>query len=308
MSSVHRTTPPPRETAITMALAKSAGAVEAVAPGRWAFTLSNGTDLAASAWIDDGWLLLDAALGVGSPPAPRLWQFLQWNAALGGGARFALHPRQPGLRVRAEVPLDEEVDLGGRVHEAYTGLKAAMRTMEYGPGDGSGVPGDAVRGDLSDLCRQTGWDFSEREPGRLAVDLDVPGAFQQAIVEAYRDRGVAVAVPLLDPAGAEPPAQVCRQALGLLLLRVCGIVRMARAAAETRAGVTQARFEVVFGTSPCVAELTHAFAALSVACRLAAREAAVLWDDETVARAYVEQWQPPTASTQGGSSWDRQRQ
>src|SRR5439155_10563598 len=150
--------------------------------------------------------------------------------------------------------------------------------------------GDAAT-DLRELCGLTGWGFVEREPGRLAVDLDVPGMFWQAIVEARGEVGLSAAVPVLDPtvADAEPPDPVCRQALGLLLLRACGVVRMARAAAKTQDGATHARFEVVFGSQPCVAELTHAFAALSVACRVVSREAAVLWTDEVVARAYIEQ-------------------
>src|SRR5207253_780468 len=214
-----------------------------------------------------------------------------WNAVLDGGARVAVRAGRPGLRACAELPLDDEVDLPRRVLEACAGLKAANERRVcalHGAGDPmTSVSGEGASADLPGLCRESGWSCVEREGARLGVDLDVPGAFQQAIVE-LRGGGVAVTVPLLEAAGPSP--SVCEQALGLLLLRVCGIVRMARAAAEMRDGVPQARFEVVFGTWPCAAELTHAFAALSVACRLASREAAVLWSDEGVARAYVEQW------------------
>jgi hypothetical protein len=58
---------------------------------------------------------------------------------------------------------------------------------------------------------------------------------------------------------------------------------MARAAVDGG----EVRFEVVFGSPPAAAELGHAFAALSVACRIAAREAAVLWSDARIARAYL---------------------
>jgi len=282
---------------IVAALAKQAAAIDAVGPGRWAFTLSNGSPLAARARVDDGWLLIDAALGAGAPPAApasRVWEMLQWNATLAGGARFVLGPQRSGARgarVCAELPLDDEVDLGRRIGEACAGLKAAKRRMTGGAPDG-GTCGDAAGEDLSALCHQTGWDFLDREPGRLAVDLEVPGAFQQAVVETREDLRVAVSVPVLDAAvaGTAPPAAVCRQALGLLLVRVGGIVRMARAAAEPREGAPGARFEVVFGTRPCAAELGHAFAALSIACRVATREAAVLWGDADVARTYVEHW------------------
>ena len=289
---------PSREMAIAMALGKCADAVDLSAPGRWAFTLSNGTDLAARARVDDGWLLLTAALGDGSVSPARSWELLRWNAVLDGGARFAVRAGRPGLCVCAELPLDDEVDLPRRVLEACGGLKVANERLVCAP-DGAGdamtsVASEGTSADLPCLCRESGWSFVEREGRRLGVDLDVPGAFQQAIVEP-RGRGVAVTVPVLEAAGPSP--SVCEQALGLLLLRVCGIVRMARAAADLGDGVPQARFEVVFGSRPCAAELAHAFAALSVACRIACREAAVLWSDATVAGAYVEQCN----RTEGGS-------
>jgi len=279
----------PREMAVATALDKCAVAVDAVAPGRWAFTLSNGTDLAARARVDDGWLLLTAALGDGSVSPTRSWELLRWNAVLDGGARVVVRAGRPGLRACAELALDDEVDLPRRILEACAGLRAANERWVCAP-DGAGdamtrVASEGASADLPRLCRESGWSFVEREAGRLGVDLDVPGAFQQAIVEP-RGRGVAVTVPVLEAAGPSP--SVCEQALGLLLLRVCGIVRMARAAAEAQA--SQARFEVVFGSRPCAAELTHAFAALSVACRIAGREAAVLWSDEKIAEAYIEQW------------------
>jgi hypothetical protein len=283
------------EGAIAAALAKCAVAVDRVGHGRWTFTLSNGTDLAARARIDDGWLLLDASLGPGSVTPARVWQLLRWNVMLAGGARFAVPPDRPGMRACAEVPLEEGIDLRRRVLDACAGLAAASDRLGGGPDESDdAMPGaarDGEDGDLSDLCLESGWACVARETGRLAVDLDVPGAFQQAVVEG-RGRGVAVTVPVAETAGdaAEPPASICEQALGLLLVRVCGIVRMARAAAEVRDGIPRARFEVVFGSRPCAAELAHAFAALSVACRIAGREAAVLRSDEKVAGAYLAQW------------------
>jgi hypothetical protein len=293
MSEARITLPAAREIAIVTALDKWAVAVDAVAHGRWAFTLSNGADVAAHARMDDGWLLLDASLGAGSISPARAWQLLRWNATLAGGARFAVRADRPGVRVCAEVPLDDAVDVPGRIHEACAGIKGANERLVRAPNevDDAMTRAPADGGDLSDLCRETGWGFVEREAGRLAVDLDVPGAFQQAVVEA-RGGGVAVAVPVAETTGhaAGSPAAVCDQALGLFLVRVCGIVRMARAAAEMRDGVPRARFEVVFGSRPCAAELTHAFAALSIACRIASRETAVLWSDEKIAGAYLAQW------------------
>jgi hypothetical protein len=44
----------------------------------------------------------------------------------------------------------------------------------------------------------------------------------------------------------------------------------------------------VFDSPPCATELGHAFAALSVACRLYRREAMLLRDDEQIATAYLQ--------------------
>jgi len=80
------------------------------------------------------------------------------------------------------------------------------------------------------------------------------------------------------------------------------VVRMARGAVERSAGRPDARFEVVFESLPCAAELAHAFAALSVACRVASREAAMLWSSERVAAAYVEQWEQDKEENHGTGS------
>jgi hypothetical protein len=65
------------------------------------------------------------------------------------------------------------------------------------------------------------------------------------------------------------------------------MVRLARATAEERAGRTAVRFEVVFVSPPCAAEMAHALSALSVACRLCGREAKVLQQDEGAAEEYL---------------------
>lgn len=289
---------------IRNALEKFSPSVWQIAHECWAFMLSNGADIQATAQIDDGWVSVDASQGLSSmAQAASAWALLQWNGALAGGAKFALHPKQPGPRLRADLPLDEDINLTRRLSQACAGLRAA-RTLHSAGGNGreaasptdiliSDDPGETAPADLPALCRQTQWDFIEREPGRLVVDLDVSGRFQQAIIETGTDRRVVASVPIIDAAraGGETPSPTRRQALSLLLLRTCGIVRMVRAAAQMGDGATAARFEVAFGDTPCAAELTHGLAALSVACRLASREAAVLERDEAMARAYVQQWE-----------------
>jgi hypothetical protein len=290
-------------TTITAALAKCATSIDASARQRWAFTLSNGSELAASARVRDGWLALQAPLDAVSPPTPdRLWELLASNATLGGGVRFALGGRH-GTSARAELPLDDEVDLGRRIIESCGGLKAASDLLRGTPE----TPVQRAAGELApealrELCRQSGWPVVERDPARFAVDLDVPDAFVQALVVPRADGSLSVVTPLLAEGQPAEPAPICRQAVGLLLLRVCGVIRMARGAAERHEGTPQARFEVVFESAPCAAELAHAFAALSIACRVASREAAVLWGSERIARAYVEQWEQDKEDNHGTGS------
>jgi hypothetical protein len=291
-----------RAMAISGALEKCSASVEQVRHERWAFALSNGADLRATARLDDDWLLLETSMVSGScslvaespggSAAAWFWKLLGWNATLAGGVKFALPPGQSAIHLRAELPLDEEVNLTRRIVQACAGLK--MASARFHRGDGAGADGDGCAAtvvaenppsDLAAVCRESGWAFIERESGNLAVDLDVPGTFQQALVESNTQRGVAVSVALT--AGGEPPLPLCQEALGLLLLRSSAVVRMARAAVEAGESGAGARFEAVFADAPSPQELAHALAALSVAWRLAGREAGVLANDEAIARQYL---------------------
>jgi len=227
-----------------------------------------------------------------------VWSMLAWNAALGGGVRFAVGAWAPAPELRADVALDAGADLGRRIAEACGGFVTAMSYLhEPGAQPSRATVADAPAGgdELAFLCRETRWSVKERGPGSLAVDLDVPGAFHQALVEERQGGRVSVSVPVFEATTVrtEPASETCRQALGIFLARMCGVVRMARAAAESNAG-TAPRFEVLH-VQPTVAELDHGFAALSVAYRLAVQEAAVLWHDDTVASAYVRQWDDAVA-------------
>jgi len=137
--------------------------------------------------------------------------------------------------------------------------------------------------DLAALCAAARWPFNAREDGMLAVSLEVTGGFQQATVVVDAADGVVVRTPILD--GEVPSAAACRDALGLLLLRACGVFRMVRAVVDAASGAV--RFEVVLGAQPTADELARALSALSVAWRLAAREARVLATDADVAQAYL---------------------
>jgi len=141
---------------------------------------------------------------------------------------------------------------------------------------------------LRELCAEAGWECTERRGGGLLVNLEVPGSFHQAMLERTARGQVVLATQLAACDGTTP--RLCRHALGLLLLRACAVIRMARAAAHISGAEAAPRFEVVFDSAPCASELRHALCALSAACRLCGQEAEVLQADERVAREYVAMW------------------
>lgn len=285
------------ERSIAAAIGRCASSAKQVGAGRWQFALTNGATLHAEASMEQDWLLLDAAMpkppaGPAADDAPGAWDLLLRNAALAGGAKFVFLPRRRAAHVRAEIPLDVRATIARRLRRACRGCKAALgeyrgHTAHKGPSRrraSAKRPGPKDKdGALAELCTAAGWDFAERAPGVLTVELDVPGDAYHALLARRTGRRVAVAVEL---ASCSRPSEATRLALGLMLLTASGMVRMARAAAEAVEGRTATRFEAVLHHTPAPGELAHALSALSVACRLCGREARTL-QDETVAQRYL---------------------
>jgi len=257
------------------ALEAHAVAVVQMAPGHWTFAPAGAPGLHARAQIADDWLLFDAPLP--EPAATSAWAVFAINGGLTGGLKICAAGPDPALRLRAELPLFEQSPVARTVEQVCAGLAAIGAGM---PPDRPGVAAAGV--DLPQLCADTSWPFTLRGTDTVMVELDVPGAFQQATVELQPNRGVVVSVPVL----AEPPrVPVCEAAVSAFLLRVTGAVRMVRAAAAASGWAVG--FEVVSAYAPSAEELAHAFASLSLAWRCAGREAAVLAADERVAQAYL---------------------
>ncbi len=286
--------------------------VREITPARWNLALASGADVEAEARISEDWLLMSAGFpGKHETVAIELWEIARANALLKGGAKFAEWPQEVGLFVRAELALDEEVDVSARIGEACTGFKDASelytrlekdsaqwavrsRSKSESRSHSSELKRSArtetdCRGnsacDLRGLCERAEWAFSERSEGKLVVDLEVPDGFYQAALEEYPDGQVRVSAELARLEETPPP--VCRDALSLLLLRASGLLRMARGAVHTCDGAFAVRFEVVFDSPPCAPELAHGLSALSVACGLHGREVEVLQTDERIAAAYL---------------------
>jgi hypothetical protein len=277
---------------IEQVLEKIAEKMERRGSGDWIFELRNGTVLKTSARIENGWLITDASFGKGHlhplETQDNTWEYLKLNGNLAGGAKIVLPPKSRCLHLRGEIPLDEEFNFERRIQclfEEFTMAsdKLENKKVEYSPGTQLTFgPRENAPG-LSRLCIDAGWPFHERSEGKLAVDLEVARSFYQAIVEEEANSVLRVYVEL---AICESLPDVCRRALGELLLRAGHWVRLARPVVREESGKTTIRFEVLFEPAPCPEELDQGLSALSVACRFCGKETQALMNEE-IAEEYL---------------------
>jgi hypothetical protein len=282
-----------RETKIAEALKTCSASVEWAGSGRWNLALANGKSFTLSARIDDGWLMLDAPVR-DRVTRDEMWDLVRLNATLQGLSKFVLMPDNRSIHLRAELPLmedlceddyDYEVDsVAERLQEACAGLKAAFGRLGSEPirlAD-SGRADETRLQELKRLCADAGWPFTERSEGMLAVELDTPEGFYQALVE-QQHAGARVSTEITRCASL---GETSRQALSALLLKCGALVRLARPSIEETDNSVAARFEVSFGGMPTAIEVRSALSSLSVACAICSREARVL-GDPSIAKQYL---------------------
>ena len=266
-------------------------AVTEIEHRRWQLYL--GEEMPITARIADDWLLLEGPYADDETlRCSSFWGLLQCNAALSGGAKFALGGREPFLQIRAEIPLIEKVELRGRIRQACVGFGTAWSRV-HGQlngmaGNETDEPNDIAEpaGDLARLCLETGWPCVGHSTGSMKIALETPNEFYQASIE-QRSCQIAVHVEI---AAGESISPLCRQSLAVFLLASSGHLRMARPTVVVASGCFVARLGVAFDGLPSVPELCHALSALSMGCRLAGREAAALQQDEELAQQYLTLW------------------
>jgi hypothetical protein len=200
--------------------------------------------------------------------------------------------------VRAELPLGVGTDLVTRLLEAVRGYgqAAALARSEREPEDdssrsrGQRPAGPSVapvaQAELDRLCEETGWVFTRRDSGCLAVDLEGTAQFSQAQLERRADGDVALSV-VLDDCHPETETGSGGEAVAIFLLRCCGWLRMARGVGDPASERLAPRFEVALAADPSPNELSEALSALSVAVRFGAEEVRVLGRSEELARRYL---------------------
>jgi hypothetical protein len=236
----------------TRAVEAMAPAAESVGPG-WRFPI--GAQPGApnvDVCVEDGWILLDAALE---------------SAALS----------QNLLEARRGCELAASLARGGR--EPGGGASPGR-----GDSRGDEPVGPVSTGELERLCEEAGWVSSQRSSGRLAVELEGTEGFCQAQLGRRADGAVALSVEFDD---GQPALGVCGEAMAIFLLRCCGWLRMVRSVGASAGEGASPRFEVIFAVGPSPSELSEALAALSVCVRFNSRELLVLARSEVVARSYL---------------------
>jgi hypothetical protein len=237
----------------------------------WRFTLLNGEPHIVTAKLDSDWLLFEADYG-GQAQYPELfWNALVRNASLEGLAKLVL-AHDGSLRLRAEIPALEGVDLMKRVRETCSGFEAAWTHQDETSAPETTPAAGTETMDLKGFCSEAGWPFVERGGRILAVELEVPGGYCQALLMPERN-GVRVSCELA-PLDAIP--EQSRPAVGGFLLAASGLVRTVRASVDSQGTFPAARFEVVFGTALNPSEFSSALECLSVACSCCVEEVKTL--------------------------------
>jgi hypothetical protein len=260
-----------RNESVGAAFSEVAQGLALVGEGTWRLTLRNGAPHAVTATAGEDWLVLEAGADPDGTYPGLFWDAATRNGSLGGLVKFVL-AGDGRLRLRAEVPLPEGVVVAARIREVCGGFESACMSGAA-PARADGPPIQAVGAlDLKALCSEAGWPFVVRGDGRLAVELEVPGSYAQALLAPWQ-RGVGVSCEI---AAFDSLEEVCRPAVGGLLLAASGLVRLGRAAVRPDGAVAVAQFEVRFESAPAPLEISSALECLSVACSLCGEEAKTL--------------------------------
>ena len=234
-----------------------------------------------------------AACEAGHPLQPkRLWNLLRGNAALSGGAKFAVAGKPRSIRLRAEIHVMDEIDLASRIRNACLGFQEALPRFYRWKSSPSVIEAEPLRpanpghsdGRLRVLCTDAGWTSSGNPDGGLAVSLEVPEGYYQATVRSGNRGSLDVWVELANDESWPPDSW---KSLGVFLLQACGHLKTVRATARSLdSGATTAGLQVFLDPSAGSEELGRAFTALSVACGLIGKEVKVL-REEVIGKQYL---------------------
>lgn len=270
--------------------------------GRWRLRTHGGGAL-LDLRSDEGWLLLEA-----QPPATAgkadPWRLACLNRELHGTAKFVLPPHGWEPCLRAEVPLEGDVDAAQMLSGAITGIARACLALAGSDEEALPDPSEVGttvehREDIAQLCQIAGWTVRPKNDRVWTTTLACTRGFHQATIQDDGSGGVHLRTEILRCA---LPTGPCRLGLSTLLLTASGSFRMVRAFAQPIEDSIIAGFEVRLPRDCSSTELGHALAALSVAGEFSSAEISLIAESETVAREYLDVRGAPTetSTTQGG--------
>jgi hypothetical protein len=263
---------------VSAALAECALTVAPLECDRWSVLVEDGAPR-IDAWVWDDWLLLESSASGeethGALSAKASLELLDRSARLQAGAKLLL-TGAGRLLVRAEVPIEADIDIRRRTREAMDGFRAALKGDRAPEVSGTGVlPATLTAAELKELCVETGWPTQERGNGPPTVRLEGGGSPRHAIVSPWGE-GARLSV---DPTPGAILKAVSQHAVWLFLILSAASLRMVRPAVNHDDGHLTPRFEVSFHSRPAAPELECAFCALSVAGQLCAEELGALQDE-----------------------------
>ena len=213
------------ETPVADCLEQCATGIRAIDSG-WECTLRGEVPLLVTARLKNHWLRLCSSLSgqSSSRPTPEILdRMLAQNVKLAGGAKFTLAEDPPLPCLSAEILLDDEPsDLGVKISRACDGFSQALQEFAGGPNrrepdaepaqaDCNKEESDELAADLAALCKETGWPLARRAGDQVAVDLDVPGGFYQALVQSRGQKGLHLGVDIMSCAVHRRCQSICRQ-------------------------------------------------------------------------------------------------
>jgi hypothetical protein len=220
------------------------------------------------------------------------WDLARVNGAMRGAAKIGIRGRSGCAEIFREIWIDsEEMEegLAGCVREGVADVEEARRRVRGGGEIVECTEEIGNEGDnLVEVIRMAGWACNQRSEWRVAVQLEVPGIFVQAmvtggkrisaVVEVHGDSAGGDTARLSSPksGGTGFMSGASREAIGVVLLCVSGRVRW------VRGGVREGK--VVLEGSAGAAEVGHLLSALSVVAQMSMRELGALRDEETAKR------------------------